>query len=388
MIKRIMAETILKLAKKYPVIALTGPRQSGKSTLTRHLFPNHQYVNLESPQVRDFAENDPESFFKKYSGNVILDEVQNVPSLFPYIQVIVDEKKVMGDFVITGSSQFKLSEQITQSLAGRVSLFKLLPLSLTELEQGGLYTHFYEHTHKGFYPAIYDRSIEAQDYYADYTQTYVERDVRSLVNVKDLKIFQTFLKLCAGRVGSIVNFTSLGNDVGVSRETIKTWLNILEASYVAFQLPPYFNNIGKRLVKSPKLYFYDVGLLCYLLGITSLENLETHPLRGGIFENLIISDLMKSYFNKHKVPEFYFYQDNKGDEVDLVFLKEGQPIGVEIKSAQSFSDSFLSNLKKWQRLTGTDPGQGFVVYAGELSQVREGFRILTPENLDMLQPKS
>lgn len=385
MIPRGMAPTILKLAQKYPVIALTGPRQSGKSTLSRHLFPDYLYVNLESPQSREFAENDPESFFRKYPGRVILDEIQNVPSLFSYIQVIVDKKKIMGDFIITGSSQFKLSEQITQSLAGRVSILKLLPLSLDELNQTNFKEDFFKLSHKGFYPALYDREIDSQDYYSDYMQTYIERDVRSLINVKDLKVFQTFLKLCAGRVGSLVNYTSLGNDVGVSRETIKSWLNVLEASYITYQLSPFFKNVNKRLIKSPKLYFYDVGLLSYLLGISTTESFETHPLRGGIFENLIISDLMKQYFNEHKTPDFYFYQDNKGLEVDLVFIKNGRPHGVEIKSARSFSNSFLKNLKTWQEVVKAKDQELSVVYAGEQKQCREGIEILTPSDLELLR---
>jgi uncharacterized protein len=384
LIERSMGPIALHLAQKYPVVALLGPRQSGKSTLARHLFPSYQYVNLESPQIRDYAESDPESFFQQYSGQVIIDEVQNVPSLFSYIQVIVDKKKKMGDFILTGSSQFQLTESITQSLAGRVSLLKLLPLSIEELSRAQISANPFNLSVQGFYPALYDRGIAPEDYYADYMQTYIERDVRSLINVKDLKVFQTFLKLCAGRTGSLVNLTSLGNDVGVSRETIKSWLNVLEMSYIIYQIPPFFKNINKRLIKSPKIYFYDVGILCYLLGITSIDVLATHPLRGGIFENLIISDLMKSYYNKHRTPDFYFYRDSKGTEVDLVYYRDGRLKGVEIKSAQSFSTSFLDNLKKWAVYMSGEKTESYVVYGGNISFKKDGTQVLGVEDLSVL----
>jgi uncharacterized protein len=376
MIDRNVSCKINELSKKYPIIAVVGPRQSGKSTLIKSMFRDYQYVNLESPTIREFAENDPEGFLQKYSSRVIFDEIQNVPKLFSYLQVIVDENKIMGDFIISGSSQFKLREQISQSLAGRVAIFNLLPLSYSELSDVNMASsQFSEMASQGFYPAIYDRKIDPIDYYADYVQTYVERDVRSIINVKDLKIFQTFLKLCAGRVGSVINYTSLGNDVGVSRETIKTWISVLETSFIAYQLQPYYENLGKRLLKSPKLYFYDTGLLCYLLNINAAA-LDVHPLKGGIFENLIINELMKSKFNHHQNPEFYFYEEFSGAEIDLITKLNGKFVAVEMKSAQTIHASFFKNLKKWGKLIPAEQASCYVVYGGDQEQVRDGIKIV------------
>jgi uncharacterized protein len=376
MINRAIQSKISDLSKKYPIVAVVGPRQSGKSTLIKFLFQDYQYVNLESPTIREFAENDPEGFLQKYSTRIIFDEIQNVPKLFSYLQVIVDEKKIMGDFIISGSSQFKLREQISQSLAGRVAIFNLLPLSYSELSDANMASsQFSQMAMKGFYPAIYDRKIDPSDYYADYVQTYVERDVRSLINVKDLKVFQIFLKLCAGRVGSVINYTSLGNDVGVSRETIKAWINVLETSFIAYQLQPYYENLGKRLLKSPKLYFYDTGLLCYLLSIDA-ASLDVHPLKGGIFENLVINELMKSKFNHHQNPEFYFYEEYSGAEIDLITKLNGKFVGIEMKSAQTIHASFYKNLKRWSELIPDQQASCIVVYGGNQEQVRDGIKII------------
>ena len=377
MIKRDISAKLQSLLKKYPIVALTGPRQSGKSTLLKHLLPNFQYVNLERPDIREFAENDPNGFLAQYSTPIILDEVQNVPNLFSYLQVIVDEKKEMGQFVLSGSSQFKLRESISQSLAGRVSIFNLLPLSINELKQvqQNLKVSHFKQLVKGFYPAIYDRNISSHDYYGDYLQTYIERDVRSLINVKDLKQFQRFLKLCAGRVGSLVNYTSIGNDLGLSRETIKTWLNVLEASYIAYELPPYYKNFNKRVIKSSKLYFYDTGLLSYILGVNE-ESIQMHPLKGGVFENYVINEFIKERFNNHQQAEFYFFRDSGGNEVDLIAEEKGAIMAYEIKSSQTFSKDFIKGLKKFKELVGDSLSSGAVIYAGDIKSRVDTFDVV------------
>ncbi len=384
MIERKIAGAIQKLAKKYPVVALTGPRQSGKSTLVKTIFTDYQYVNLENPSLRDFAESDPQGFLQKYHSKVIFDEIQNVPLLFSYIQTIVDERKKMGDFVLTGSSQFKLREAIAQSLAGRVCLFNLLPLSIEELKNSNLLADdFFKVSTQGFYPAIFDRKINASDYYSDYMQTYVERDVRSLINLKDLKVFQAFLKMCAARVGMVVNFTSIGNDLGVSRETIKTWLNVLEASYLLFQLPPYYENLNKRLVKSPKLYFYDVGLLCYLLGVER-DHLQSHPSRGAVFENLIINELQKMKLNHHQVADFYFYAEHSGIEIDLIIPHKGKLLTFEMKSSATFHSHFLKNITQWKKNRSTQHHSAYLIYNGE-EQSRGEVKVLPWSSLNQVK---
>ncbi len=383
-----MCSKVNELRNKYPVIAVTGPRQSGKSTLVKKLFPGHKYINLENPALREFALSDPQAFIKKYNHKIIFDEVQYAPLLLSYVQEIVDERKEMGDFIITGSSQFKLREAITQSLAGRVSIFQLLPLSISEWKTlDGPSTDFNKSSFEsvaaqGLYPAIYDRHIKPQDFYADYLQTYVERDVRSLINVKDLRTFQLFLKMCAGRVGSIINFTSLGNDLGISRETVKSWLNVLEASYIVYLLPPYYANINKRLTKSPKLYFYDTGLLCFLLGADE-SSLIAHPSRGGIFENFIINEFYKRRLNHHQIPEFYFYAEQSGREVDLVIPHKGKLIGIELKSAATFQSEFTKNLTEWKKIFPKQVKQSYVIYNGE-SQERSDIEVVSWRDLALI----
>lgn len=365
-IPRAQEKTLQKLLQHYPILALTGPRQSGKSTLLTSLFPDYRYVNLEAPDVREFAEDDPRGFLQTYGERVIFDEVQNVPSLFSYLQVKVDKDRMMGQFILSGSSQFQLLEKITQSLSGRVSVNHLLPLSLSELHQaypidGG--SSPFHWVARGLYPALFDRSIASQDYFADYVQTYLERDVRSLINVKDLKLFQTFLKLCAGRIGSVINYTSLGDDVGVSRETIKSWIRVLEVSYIAYELPPYFKNLTKRVTKSPKLYFYDTGLACYLLGLSE-QALVQHPMRGGLFENMVINEYLKGFYNAHQIPPCYFYRDSKGLEIDLLIESEGKINAIEVKSSSTANRNWLKAFEK----VPLSLAQNWIIYAGEDSQ--------------------
>jgi len=290
MIPRELEKKLKELIQSYPVIALTGPRQSGKTTLVQELFgKTHKYVNLENLELRNFAKNDPKAFLQENQYPLIIDEAQYAPDLFSYIQVIVDENKKQGQFILTGSQNFLLLEKISQSLAGRVSIFHLLPLSLKELKEAHYNPlNLEELLFTGFYPKIYDQKLEPKEWYSNYIQTYTERDVRTLKNIQDLGTFQIFLKMCAARTGQLLDLTSIGNDCGISHNTVKDWLNILEASFMIFLLRPHFKNFNKRLVKSPKIYFYDSGLLCHLLGIESPEQIRTHYLKGGIFESFII----------------------------------------------------------------------------------------------------
>lgn len=366
MIKRALTSKIKKLSSLYPVIAITGPRQSGKTTLARELFPKHLYLNLENLDLLAAARADPRSFLHLDSGQkIIIDEIQKLPDLFSYIQVEVDEQKISGQFIITGSQQFELSEKISQSLAGRVANFTLLPFAISEIGKIPTYENL---AINGFYPRIYDRPIPAKDYYRDYLSTYVERDIRQIKNIGDLSSFQRFLQLVAGRVGQIVNLSSLASDTGVSHRTIESWLSVLEASYIIFRLQPYFQNFGKRVIKSPKLYFYDTGLLCYLLGINSPDELNTHFATGHIFEDMIIADCLKKTFNERSSHKLYFFRDNNGLEVDLVINRGGVQTGVEIKSGKTLDSEMLANLNSWQKINSHADKTGYLIYNGEIEQ--------------------
>ena len=366
MIKRLLTHKIKELSVLYPVIAITGPRQSGKTTLARDIFRNHLYLNLENLDLLSAARADPRNFLRLGSGQkIIIDEIQKLPDLFSYIQVEVDEQKIPGQFIITGSQQFELSEKISQSLAGRVASFTLLPLAISEIAKIPSYEKL---AINGFYPRIYAKPIPPQDYYRDYLSTYVERDIRQIKNIGDLSSFQRFLHLVAGRVGQIANLTSLASDTGVSHRTIESWLSVLEASYIIFRLQPYFQNFGKRVIKSPKLYFYDTGLLCYLLGIDTPIELNVHFATGHIFENMVIADRLKTTFNQRSSDKLYFFRDNNGWELDLIVDHGGIQTGVEIKSGKTFSSEMLSGLVAWQKLNSQADKTGFLVYNGDLGQ--------------------
>ncbi|EKD68230.1 MAG: hypothetical protein ACD_48C00016G0006 [uncultured bacterium] len=366
MIKRTVTPKIKKLSALYPVIAITGPRQSGKTTLAREIFSDYLYLNLENLDLLLAARTDPRNFLHLGSGQkIIIDEIQHLPDLFSYIQTEVDERKIPGQFVITGSQQFELSEKISQSLAGRVANFTLLPLSICEL---GNIPEYEKLAVDGFYPRIYDRPIPPKDYYRDYVSTYVERDVRQIKNIGDLSSFQRFLQLVAGRVGQIVNFSSLASDAGINHRTAESWLSILEASYIIFRLQPYFRNFGKRVIKSPKLYFYDTGLLCYLLGIDNSKGLSVHYAIGSIFENMIIADSLKHLCNERSSDKLYFFRDNNGLELDLIIDHNGVQKGIEIKSGRTFNSEMLSGLVTWQKLNAHADKTGYLVYNGELEQ--------------------
>lgn len=376
MFNRSILTELEALAKDYPVITITGPRQSGKTTLVKYAFPNKPYVNLEALDTRDFALSDPRGFLEGYPQGAILDEIQQAPQLLSYIQVIVDEKSLKGMFILTGSHQIELHQAISQSLAGRTALLNLLPMSLAELSETEIELSLDEALIKGGYPRIYKDQLDPTKAYRNYFQTYIERDLRQIVHIKNLNQFQKFVRLCAGRIGQLLNLTSLGNDVGVSSNTIKEWISLLEASFVITLLHPYHENFGKRLIKSPKLYFTDVGLASYLLGIKDTLQLSRDPLRGALVENLIVIELIKSRFNQGLDPQLYYYRDVQGHEVDLIFQSSRELIPIEIKSAKTFNNEFLKNLDFFQKLVSTRCPKGFLIYTGLQEQSIGTFKIL------------
>ena len=379
MIKREIGKKILELSQKYPVVSITGPRQSGKTSLCKELFTKYAYANLENLDVLARAKIDPRSFLKMGTGSkMIIDEIQRFPDLLSYIQVEVDNQKIDGQFVITGSQNFSITEGISQSLAGRVANFTLLPLSISEIKQSRYKQQFSDlniSILRGFYPRPLVKGITAQDFYRDYIATYVERDVRQIKNIGDLSLFQKFLQLVAGRVGQLVNYSSLANDVGVSYKTVEAWLSVLEASYIIYKLQPYHNNFGKRAVKSPKLFFYDVGLLCHLLGINSTTELSTHYVYGQIFENLVITEVKKRHQNIRKNEGTYFWRDNHQNEIDLILSSGGKLHGIEIKSSQTFSQNMLKGLNFWHNLRPSINSPMTLVYAGSTDQDINGIQL-------------
>lgn len=376
MIRRDIENILIKLANQYPVVTITGPRQSGKTTLIRHVFPDKKYVNLETPDIRQFALADPRGFLNQYD-DAVLDEIQRAPELLSYIQPIVDENKEPGRFIITGSQQFEVLNNISQSLAGRTALLKLLPLSIAEIKDAFDVSSIDKLIYNGFYPRIYDMNIDTHQAIGDYIVTYVERDIRRLISIKDLNLFEKFLKLCAGRIGQLLNLQSLANDTGISHTTARSWISILEASYIIFLLPPWFNNFSKRLVKSPKLYFYDVGLASYLLGIENEKQVFRDPLRGNLFENLIIIEFLKYRFNKGKKSNLYFYRDSKGLEVDLIYEAGRNIFPIEIKSGATVSEDYFKNLKRFLQSYKALPVPygSAVFYSGNEIQQRTDFKV-------------
>ena len=365
MIKRSLEPKLLELSKKFPVITLTGPRQSGKSTLLRHTFPEYNYVSLENPDERLFAESDPKGFLATYPDKTIIDEAQRVPGLFSYIQTHVDLENKEGMYMLAGSHNFLLMQSVSQSLAGRAAIFKLLPFSHREMSEGDILpTAVDQEIFKGGYPRIFDKDIDPVDYYQSYIQTYLERDVRLIKNIGNLNNFVRFIKLCSGRIGQLLNLSSLANECGIAVSTANEWLSVLEASYICYRLAPDFNNFNKRLVKTPKLYFYDTGLACSLLGIQSHEQLSSHFLKGGLFENLVINEVVKRDFNKGVTPEITFWRDSTGNEIDLIDYVNGSRKAYEIKSGQTFSSDFFKGLIKWSALSNNSVSHNFVVYNG------------------------
>lgn len=375
MIRRTAAKTLKLLSKEYPVVAITGPRQSGKTTLARHVFARKPYISLEDPDVREFANEDPRGFLSRYPDGAILDEVQHCPSLFSYIQSIVDKDKRTGLFILTGSQQFGMLSGISQSLAGRVGFVQLLPFSIAEL------TEFVDGVDdllfKGFYPPIYDRSLMPSRWYANYVLTYVERDVRQMINVRDLSAFQRFLRLCAARTGQLLNLSGMANDCGITHNTAKAWISILEASYILFLLKPHHRNFNKRLVKTPKIYFYDTGLAAWLLGIQDDDQLSIHPMRSALFETLVVSELHKGRFNRGLTSNLYFWRDNSGIEVDVVAEQGKLLVPIEIKSGQTITADYFTGLKRWLSVAGKTADMPRLVYGGDERHTRSGVEVIS-----------
>lgn len=364
MYPRTLESDLFYFAKKYPVITLLGPRQAGKTTLIRKIFHELPYVNLEDFEQRSLAKADPKTFLDKFPEGAIFDEIQRAPELLSSIQVKVDQVLKKGMYILTGSHQVQLHAEISQSLAGRTTLLRLLPLSLEEIRSGGIELTLEEIILKGGYPRIYHDELPVTNAYSSYFQTYVERDIRSIINIKDILRFEKFVKLLASRVGQIINYASLASDVGVSAVTIKEWVSVLEASYLIFKLDPYFENFGKRLIKSPKIYFIDTGLLCYLLGIETTIELKQDSLYGNIFENFAILELYKSCYHHAREPRFYFYRDVNGKEVDLLLQRGSSLIPIEIKSSQTFHPSFLDGISHFHEQAGPRALKGALIYGG------------------------
>lgn len=370
-IRREIESEVLSMASAYPVVTITGPRQSGKTTMTRQLFPDLPYYSFENPDVRLLAETDPRSFLNSIAGGAIFDEIQNVPSILSYLQQVVDEQKDEKTFILTGSNHFSLINRVSQSLAGRAALLKLLPFSLKEISSS-LNRTTDEIMLQGFYPGTFQTKLSPTKIYRNYYETYLERDLRQIIQIKDLSLFQKFIRICAGRIGNLFNASAMAAEVGVSVKTIQSWVSVLEASFVIYRLPPYFENINKRLIKSPKLYFYDVGLAIYLLGIEEVTQLERDPLRGALFENMVVTEFLKNRFNKGLDAKLWFYRDSHHSEVDLISKTANKLSACEIKSAQTFHPDFLKGLIKLKSLFGDKIQKMTLIYDGEMETQTKG----------------
>jgi uncharacterized protein len=385
-----MTRTAMSAAQKrlaaFPVLTITGPRQSGKTTLSRLLAPDIPYFSLEDPDVRAFAREDPRAFLRQTNDGAIIDEVQRVPELFSYIQGIVDADRRMGRFILTGSSQFELIESITQSLAGRASMLTLHPFSMAELQSAGrASTSVDEMIYTGFFPPIYDRSIEPSLWHQDYIATYLERDVRQILKIQDLAAFQRFVQLCAGRIGQLLNITSLASDTGITRVTAESWLSVLQASHLIFLLRPWFSNTSKRLIKSPKLYFCDVGLASWLLGIRNERHVTTHPQRGSLFENSVIMEILKAQTNHGQKPSLYFLRDKAGHEIDALIQTGPNTFdAVEVKSGETIASDSFEGLDYWRNSLTEKILTPWLVHGGTAYQQREKATVLPWNDLNPL----
>lgn len=384
MFQRTLESKLLDLQTQFPVLALFGPRQSGKTTLARTLFPEHRYVNLEAFEEQEFAAEDPRGFLQRFQGDkgVILDEIQKTPTLLSYIQIEVDKEDSVGKFVLTGSQNILLNHHVNQTLAGRVALLTLLPFSIEELrKEGQLPSTPQEAVFKGFYPRIYHHAADPVVFAESYIRTYVERDVRDIQQVTSLLEFQKFMRLCAARIGQLLDLTALSRDAGLSLATVKAWLSVLEASYIIFLLQPHHVNFNKRLVKMPKLYFYDTALACNLLRLTHPDDVYDHYLRGALFESMILSDFLKKRYHRGLPPNVYFWRDKLGVEIDCL-LEEGASLApIEIKSSATIQTDMFDNLSKWRSWAGKEAPPGTVIYGGEEEQSRAIGRILSWKGL-------
>lgn len=389
MIKRTLSGKLSALARQFPVVSITGPRQSGKTTLSRMVFKNHDYVSLEDPDEREFALADPKGFLRRFNGGVILDEIQRSAELLSYIQGIVDSDGTPGRFILTGSRQFNLMEKVSQTLAGRTAVVNLLPFSLDELlgvspsdpwkmdrlpkRRKKPPFNLEKILFQGFYPRIHDKGLDPQDWLSAYYRTYVERDVRDVANIGNLETFQRFVRLCAGRTGQLVNLSSLAADCGISHPTARSWLSILQTSFIVYLLPPHHANFSKRIIKSPKLYFLDTGLLCYLLRIREPEDIPAHAMKGAIFETLVLSELYKAFAHRGEVPPLYFWRDQTGHEVDVVLDTGKKLVPVEIKSGETVSSSFFDGLRYYTALGPPASPRGVLIHGGDVLYQRENF---------------
>lgn len=383
MIKRSIKPIARKLFQRFPVLTITGPRQSGKTVLVQEVFSHLPYISLEDPDKRYFAQQDPRGFLNQMNNGGIIDEIQHVPEIVSYMQTIVDEKKKNALFVLTGSSQFELHHTISQSLAGRTAMLNLLPFTMDEA-YAGITPPLEEILYTGFYPRIFDQQIEPLYYLKAYFENYIQRDVRSLLQIRNMRSFERFLRLCAGRTGQILNLSSLGNDCGLSHKTVSQWISVLEASFLIILLKPFHTNFNKRLIKAPKLYFLDAGLAAYLLGIESSRQILTHPLRGALFETMVVSEFHKYRFNEGKSSNYYYYRDNNGNEVDLLFDYGGKIFPIEIKSGATVCSEFFKGIEYFNRLAGKQAGQGMLIYGGNEWQERSSVTVSGYNNLNKL----
>ena len=380
MIIRQAQKRLEKLYKLFKVIAVTGPRQSGKTTLVKYAYPHKPYVSLENPDIRQFAIQDPKGFLAQFPNGAILDEVQRAPLLFSYLQEIVDISRHTGQFILTGSNNFLLNQNISQSLAGRVAFLNLLPFSYSELRNYKEFAKPHDHENdyilKGFYPPIYDMDIPWNEWLPNYIRSYIERDVRQVKNITDLLVFERFMRLLAGRTGQELNYSSLSVEIGVDVKTIQSWIGILESSYIIYLLKPFHKNYNKTIVKRPKLYFYDTGLACSLLGITQVLHLENHPLRGALFETLVMTELVKMKENKGSDFRLFYWRDKTGREIDILIDKGNSVLPVEIKSGKTFQSDFLKSIRYWMKLSGEQ--KAHLVYAGDDTQIRSDGITIAP----------
>lgn len=382
MIKREAESELINLSGQFKAVAVVGPRQSGKTTLTRHVFSDKPYASLENPDIRRFALDDPRGFLSEYKKGAVIDEVQRVPELFSYLQQILDEDETKGRFILTGSNNFLLQENISQSLAGRIAYLYLLPFTVSELA-GKETTGLQELIFRGFYPPMHNQPAEPYKWYSNYIRTYIERDVRQIKNITDLNAFERFLRLCAGRTGQLLNMNSLAIESGIDNKTINSWIGVLESSFIVYRLQPHHRNFNKRIVKMSKLYFYDTGLVCALLGIQNAQQLNYHPLYGSLFETFVISELIKYRYNRAKSNNLYFWRDNTGHEIDILAETPEKLFPIEIKSGKTITDEFFKGIDYWRGISGERSGA--IIYTGDSDQKRSNnIEIVSWNNLASL----